>query len=252
MELKSCMQTLGICVIIPTFNNAGTLREVIDSCLDWTTSLLVVNDGSTDDTDEILSSYADKLIFVINYSRNRGKGYALKRGFAFAKAHGFKYAITLDADGQHRALDIPVFVKAIIANPNALVIGSRDLEAKNMPAGNTFANKFSNFWFKIQTLRSLPDTQTGYRLYPLSCMGSLWWVTSRYEAELEMLVFAAWHGIKLVPVPIHIYYAPIDERVSHFRPGVDFFRISVLNIILCILAIIYGGPRMLINKLFFR
>lgn len=64
-----------------------------------------------------------------------------------------------------------------------------------MPAGNTFANKFSNFWFKVQTCKSLPDTQTGYRLYPLKQMGTMWWVTSRYEAELEMLVLP--HGMAL-------------------------------------------------------
>ena len=121
-----------------------------------------------------------------------------------------------------------------------------------MPAGNTFANKFSNFWFKVQTCKSLPDTQTGYRLYPLKQMGTMWWVTSRYEAELEMLVFAAWHGIKLVPVSINVYYPPVGERVSHFRPGMDFFRISVLNTVLCVLAVLYGGPRMLISRIFFK
>ena len=136
--------------------------------------------------------------------------------------------------------------------PDALVIGSRDITAKNMPAGNTFANKFSNFWFKVQTCKSLPDTQTGYRLYPLKQMGTMWWVTSRYEAELEMLVFAAWHGIKLVPVSINVYYPPVGERVSHFRPGMDFFRISVLNTVLCVLAVLYGGPRMLISRIFFK
>ena len=80
----------------------------------------------------------------------------------------------------------------------------------------------------------------------------MWWVASRYEAELERLVFAAWHGIKRVPVSINVYYPPVGERVSHFRPGMDFFRISVLNTVLCVLAVLYGGPRMLISRIFFK
>lgn len=249
METKQYMHKLGICVVIPTYNNSKTINEVIDNCLKWATSIIVVNDGSTDDTDKLLSRYVANEVSIVSYMPNRGKGHALKSGFAFAKAQGFNYAITIDADGQHFASDIPAFVETILANPEALVIGSRNIAAKNMPAGNTFANKFSNFWFRIQTLQSLPDTQSGYRLYPLHKMGNLWWMTSRYEAELEMLVFAAWHGIKLVPIPINVYYPPANERVSHFRPKIDFLRISMVNTVLCMLAIIYGGPRMLINKL---
>lgn len=249
IDTKQYMRELGICVIIPTYNNSKTLKEVIDSCMKWTASLIIVNDGSTDDTHKILSSYVTNEIAVISYTPNRGKGYALKKGFAFAKARGFNYAITIDADGQHFASDIPLFIKAILANPGAMIVGSRNIEAENMPSGNTFANKFSNFWFRIQTLQSLPDTQSGYRLYPLNKMGNLWWMTSRYEAELEMLVFAAWHGIRLIPISIHVYYPPASERISHFRPKMDFFRISIVNTVLCMLAIVYGGPRMLVNKI---
>lgn len=239
----------NICVIIPTFNNAGTICSVIDSCLEQTEHVIVVNDGCTDATATLLKQYDGTSVQVVAYDKNRGKGYALKTGFEAARQAGFDYAITIDADGQHFASDIPLFLKAFDENPGALIVGSRNLESENMPGKNTFANKFSNFWFRVQTLQSLPDTQTGYRLYPLRRMGSLRWITSRYEAELEMLVFAAWHGIRLVPIKINVYYPPEGERVSHFRPGWDFFRISVLNTVLCFLAIVYGGPRMLINKI---
>lgn len=251
-DIKRRMHELYICVLIPTYNNEGTLAAVIDSCRQWTDDLLVVNDGSTDNTARLLASYTRQGVAVISYLRNRGKGYALKQGFAYARAHGYRYAITMDADGQHFAADIPHFVAAIAEHPDALVIGSRDITAENMPAGNTFANRFSNFWFRVQTLQALPDTQTGYRLYPLAKMGRMWWVTSRYEAELEMLVYAAWHGITLVPIPVRVYYPPAGERVSHFRPTLDFLRISLLNSVLCFLAIVYGGPRMLITKLINR
>ena len=248
MSINDTIKKMRICVIIPTYNNANTLKSVIDGCLKWTSSIIVVNDGSTDHTLSILSEYSDKLS-IISYTRNKGKGYALKKGFKYARSFGFNYAITIDSDGQHYPSDIPLFVEAISKKPNSLIVGSRNIAAKNMPSGNTFANKFSNFWFRIQTLQSLPDTQTGYRLYPLNNIGSLWWLTSRYEAELELLVFAAWHGVKLIPIPIQVYYFPKSQRVSHFRPGIDFLRISILNTILCMLAIVYGAPRMFLSEL---
>jgi len=95
----------------------------------------------------------------------------------------------------------------------------------------------------------LPDTQTGYRLYPLEKMKRLRPFTSRYEAELEMLVRCAWRGIKLVSLPVRVYYAPDGERMSHFRPGVDFFRISLLNTLFVVLAVVYGYPAKLVRKM---
>ena len=112
-----------------------------------------------------------------------------------------------------------------------------------MPGGNTFANRFSNFWFTIQTGIRLPDTQTGFRLYPLKRLSGTRFVTSRYEAELELLVFAAWAGVELVSVPVRVFYPSQEERVTHFRPVADFARISVLNTVLCFLAVVYGWPR---------
>lgn len=249
IDTKEQMQLLKICVIIPTYNNETTIGEIVSGCLQWSDSVIVVNDGSTDGTMSILNPFSERGVEIIGYKKNKGKGYALKTAFAYALSKDFKYAITIDADGQHYASDIPKFVSAIKNVPNSLVVGSRNLQADGMPSKNTFANKFSNFWFTIQTRQHIPDTQTGFRLYPLEKMGCMWWLTARYEAELEMLVYAAWHNIKLLPIPIKVYYPPTEERVSHFRPIVDFARISVLNMILCFLAIVYGGPRMLINKI---
>jgi glycosyltransferase involved in cell wall biosynthesis len=228
------------CVIIPTYNNDKTLCHVIEEVKRYASDIIVVNDGSTDRTATLLSACGG--ITVVNYAPNRGKGYALKCGFSRARAMGYRYAITIDADGQHFASDIPSFVQAMEAHPDSLIVGSRNLNAEGMPAGNTFANKFSNFWFHLQTGIALPDTQTGFRLYPLDRMSQLNWITSRYEAELELLVYAAWHGVKLIPIGINVYYPPEGERVSHFRPISDFMRISLLNTVLCFLAVVYALP----------
>ena len=235
------MKNSDICAVIPTYNNEKTLAAVLDSVLEHIATVVVVNDGSTDRTSEILTQYEGR-ITVVSYPKNKGKGYALKRGFAATKQLGCKYALTLDSDGQHFAEDIPRFVETSAKNPNALIVGNRNLTQDNMPKKNTFANRFSNFWFALQTGTRLPDTQTGYRLYPLEKMKRLRPFTSRYEAELEMLVRCAWRGIRLISLPVRVYYAPEGERVSHFRPSVDFFRISLLNTLFVLLAVVYGYP----------
>ena len=233
------------CTVIPTYNNARTVADIVRRTLAVCSDVIVVNDGSTDNTLQELQPFGDA-ITVITYSRNRGKGYALRRGLEAARTAGFAYAVTIDSDGQHSPEEIPQLIKAIDEQPT-LVVGSRNIQADGMPAGNTFANRFSNFWFRLQTGLRLPDTQTGFRVYPLHSLPCLKMLTYRYESELELLVFSAWRGVKLVPVSISVIYP--EDRVSHFRPFRDFFRISLLNTLLCLLAIVYGYPRMLLGRL---
>lgn len=248
-DFLQIMHELRICVVIPTYNNSRSLKEVIDSVLSVTDHLIVVDDGSTDTSVIILNELGSR-ITAIKYYPNRGKGYALKMAFREAIQQGFDYAITMDSDGQHQAADIENFVTAIEKHPHSLLVGSRGMKHENMPQKNTFANRFSNFWFALQTAHFLPDTQSGFRVYPLKKMGNMNFLTNRYETELEILVRCAWRNIKILPVPINVYYPPLSERVSHFRPGADFFRISLLNTILCLIAIFYGYPSMIFRKLF--
>ncbi len=239
-DIKQLLHDRGICVIIPTYNNCLTVRQVACDVLEYCKDVIVVNDGSTDSTMERLRDMAD--IVLIDYKDNKGKGHALKVGFRKALEMGFAYAITIDADGQHFAKDIPTFAEANIKHSGALLIGNRQLDGAERSKGSSFANKFSNFWFYLQTGHRLNDTQSGYRLYPLKKLRGLSLLTNRYEAELELLVFPSWHGVEIFSVPIDVYYPPKKERVSHFRPYKDFGRISILNTILCILAIVYGLP----------
>lgn len=228
------------CVIIPTYNNSGTLKDVVQRVLNQCADVIVVNDGSTDSTAEILQAMPG--ITVLTHSRNRGKGMALKTGLKAAISQEYVNALTIDADGQHFPEDIPLLLEASACNPGAIIVGCRNLTSENMPRGNTFANRFSNFWFRLQTGQKVDDTQSGFRVYPLDSIHGLGLLTSRYESELELLVFAAWHGVKVKGVPVRVLYQPEGERVSHFRPFRDFFRISVLNTLLCIGALLYGLP----------
>ncbi|HOS84485.1 MAG TPA: glycosyltransferase family 2 protein [Bacteroidales bacterium] len=247
--LYSRIKELGIVVLVPTYNNYKTVTQVIDSLLVYTPDIIVINDGATDSTPQLLQAYSDK-VTVLSYYPNKGKGNALITGFKKAMEMGFSYAITIDSDGQHFADDLELFVEEIEKYPHALIVGSRLLKQENMPGGNTFANKFSNFWFRVQTGIAMPDTQSGYRLYPLKKMGSMKLWTKRYEAELEMLVFSAWRGIRLRAIKIKVFYASKEERVSHFRPYHDFIRIGLLNSVLVFLAVVYGYPSMAIRRLF--
>lgn len=236
-----------ICAVIPTYNNAGTILNVVKGVLRQLPDVVVVIDGSTDRTDELLAR-AGLPVRVVRNERNRGKGVALQRGFRAARMAGFTHAVTIDADGQHLPEDLPRMIDEARRDPSALIVGCRPLVHENMPRGNTFANRFSNFWFRIQTGIALPDTQTGLRIYPLRRMHGERWMTSRYEAELELLVAAAWAGVPLRPVTVRVRYP--ENRVSHFRPTLDFVRISILNTVLCLLAVVYGWPRTLLRKWF--
>ena len=235
------MSSSGTVAIIPVYNNEKTILSVIESVREYCPDIIVVNDGSSDSTAEILSGVSG--VLVVSYPRNRGKGYALKSGLLKAKELHYKNAITIDADGQHYAHDIPAFLTAAEERPATIFVGARDLSVENMPGKNSFANRFSNFWFKLQTGIKLTDTQSGYRLYPLEKLGQLrGGYTAGYEFELEVLVFAAWRGIKIENVAIDVYYPPTEDRVSHFRPVKDFFRISVLNTILTLIALLWYIP----------
>lgn len=236
------LQKWKCCLLIPTYNNAPVLREVLLSLSDLFPFLIVVNDGSTDETFHILSAFQNDFDQV-HLHQNSGKGIALKTGFERAKKLGYNYVLTLDSDGQHLASDIPVFLDALEKHPGSLVVGARNMGQENVPGTSSFGHKFSNFWFQIMTGKKLPDTQCGYRLYPIYRLKNLDFYTSKYEFEMEVLVRGVWQGIDVFPVPINVYYPPDDERITHFRKGIDFTRIFILNTLLVALGLLWYRPQ---------
>ncbi|MFO8128720.1 MAG: DUF2062 domain-containing protein [Bacteroidales bacterium] len=246
-KIRQDFLDLRCCVIIPTYNNDRYLERVIDKTREYTDHIIVINDGSTDRTAILLDGL--KEVDVIEFSHNRGKGYALRKGFMHARQNGFKYAITIDSDGQHLPEDIPGFISKIKEEPGSLIVGARNMDQTDVPGKSNFGHKFSNFWFKVETGISLPDTQSGYRLYPLEPLGNMKFVTRRYEFETEVLVRAAWKGIPVTYVPVRVIYQKSGDRVSHFRPFIDFTRVSILNSILVLLAFLWFRPIMFLRTL---
>ncbi len=249
MEPKgNLFEKLKVCILVPTFNNAKTLAPLIRELLTYEAHIIVVNDGSTDETEKILHLFPE--IHILSYAPNRGKGFALRRGFRAAVEQGYEYAISIDSDGQHFAKDLPVFLDALEKNPGALIIGSRNMDQSSVPAKSSFGHRFSNFWYRVETGITLPDTQSGYRLYPVARLQSMKFFTRRFEFEIEVIVRAAWKDIPVISVPVSVYYAPPGERVSHFRPFADFTRISILNTFLVFISFVYIMPRNFLRLLF--
>lgn len=240
--------SLHCCVIIPTFNNQKTLRNILEEVLEYTKNIIVVNDGSTDKTPQILQDFSN--IIQIHFDQNRGKGAALAAGFQKAINLGYKFAISIDSDGQHFPKDLPRFVDFLGKSDtkNLLLIGSRNMTQEGVPRKSSFGNKFSNFWFWVETGIRLDDTQSGFRLYPLETIKKLNLYTRKFEFEIEVIVKSAWKGVKVKNIPIQVHY-DLEDRVTHFRPFRDFTRISILNTWLVFLTFFYIKPLHLYQKI---
>lgn len=241
------ISSINGCVIIPTYNNDRTLARVIREVLEYVPSdrVIIVNDGATDSTPEILKTFENEVTILVN-EVNKGKGFSLRKAFKFAQTKGYDNALTIDSDGQHYPNDIPVLIEQAIQNPGAVIMGSRNMNQEGVPQKSSFGNKFSNFWFKVETWITLPDTQTGFRIYPLKPLKKIWLLTNKFELEIEVIVKLAWRFVPFVAVPIQVKYDP-NERVSHFRPARDFTRISILNTVLVLIALLWYYPRKLFS-----
>lgn len=237
---NSDIENLKAIVIVPTYNNERTLKRVLDGVLEYTSSIIVVNDGSTDSTSEILKNYPQ--IIQIHLPENKGKGNALAVAFGVAREKGFKNAITIDSDGQHYPDDIPNFIETLKTEEEpVLLIGNRNMSQDGIPKKSSFGNRFSNFWFWFETGIKLEDTQSGYRLYPLDAIPNRFY-THKFEFEIEVIVRSAWKGVNVKNIPVKVLY-DMNERVSHFRPFRDFTRISILNTVLVTITLFYIIPR---------
>jgi glycosyltransferase involved in cell wall biosynthesis len=214
--------TLRCAVVIPAYNHGSQLGDVLTKALRFGFPVFVVDDGSTDSTPQILASFSQ--VTAIRHEKNQGKGASLLNGFSFALKVA-DYAITLDADGQHSPDDIPSLVQAVQEGNRPLVIGKRSgMEHTNVPWTSRWGRRFSNFWVWASCGKRISDSQSGFRLYPLPETLRLGASSKRFEFEVEILVRAVWSGIPILEVPVQAIYGPAEDRVTHFRPWMDFWR----------------------------
>ena len=212
--------------VIPALNAESSIGEVIDRTKEYVPRVIVVNDGSTDSTAEVSISRGVEFISI---PVNRGKGYALRRGFSHALNRGCRAILTLDADGQHDPGDIPKFLQAHERDADAILIGSRMAQAEHFPRQRYYSNRAAVF-FISQALRGqyLEDTQCGYRLYPAKAIETIRLTTRHFQTETEVLLRAARRGIRLSSVPVRNIYWNGNAPRSHFRPVVDTFYICLV------------------------
>jgi glycosyltransferase involved in cell wall biosynthesis len=227
------MATAELAVLIPAYNCAATIAEVVAGARRHLETVLVVDDGSSDATAERAAAAGAE---VVRQPGNTGKGAALRAGMERLASRGVARVLTMDGDGQHLADQIPLLLAASQHEPHALIIGVRQVDPRLVTPIRQFGNRFANRWVEIACGLALPDTQSGFRVYPMLETLSLGAAAGHFAYETEVLIRAARGGIAVRSVPVRAYYPPPAERTSHFRPFVDTVRI----IIVVLRLIIFG------------
>jgi glycosyltransferase involved in cell wall biosynthesis len=209
-------------VLIPALDCGTTIGAVVSGARQHVDRVLVVSDGSTDSTVADATAAGAQ---VVRHDRPRGKGAALLTGMRTLAEQGIGRVVTMDGDGQHLPEEIPRLLQAADVAPGALVIGARRFEELSAAPIKLFGNRFANRWVEIACGRALPDTQSGFRVYPLRQTLALRARARHFAFETEVLIRAVRAGMAIHSVPVRVYYPPIAERVSHFRGFVDTVRI---------------------------
>jgi glycosyltransferase involved in cell wall biosynthesis len=228
--LSSGKENLKWAVVIPAYNEALTIKALIaEVLLQKPNRLIVVNDCSSDDTLAILKTLP---LTLISNATNIGKALTLWKGFDKAIEMGVDIIITLDGDGQHDPNDIPQLLDKYISEPEMITIGSRQRNPKTQPFARYFANKFANFWVSWAAGYRISDSQSGYRVYPVSLLKNLDKLKQSlskegqgFVFESEVLIEAAWQNVYSSSVEIKAIY-PQQRRDSHFKPLEDISHIT--------------------------
>lgn len=216
--------------VIPVYNNQATVRTVALACRQEVPRVVVVDDGSTDG--DVGALLRDVDVVVLRHPQNRGKGQALLTALRYLAERHAAFMITLDADGQHDPCDLWALWAALAGAPDTIVIGARRMEAPGVPAASRFGMRFSDFWLRLETGVTIRDSQSGFRLYPVQPLTQLKLRGSRYDFEVEVLAKAAWAGLHIMSVPVHVTYAARERRVSHYRPWLDNLRMTHRHVLL--------------------
>jgi glycosyltransferase involved in cell wall biosynthesis len=231
---------------VPVFNNRNTVREVVARCREIVPRVVVVDDGSTDAN--LLELLADLDVTVLCHTANQGKGRAILTASRYVEKQGGEYMITIDADGQHLPKDIHKFLPLIHANIPGIVIGCRDFNTENVPASSRFGRSFANFWLLVETGKIVDDCQSGFRAYPVRHLNQMVFTGKHYDFEAEVLAKAAWSGLTLETVDIHVVYPKPDERVSSFKPFLDNLRLTGIHSLLVARRLLPIGHTKLVEQ----
>jgi glycosyltransferase involved in cell wall biosynthesis len=209
-------------VLIPALNAERTIAQVVADARKELEPVIVVDDGSRDATGEVARENGATLL---RHEVNRGKGGALKTGFAWALENGFDGVITLDADGQHLPGEIPKFIAARATNGADLIIGGRAHLFGGMLPRRRTANRFSAWSISIAAGVRVTDSQSGFRFYSSRLLRTLKLRTNGFDMESEVIVRAGRNGFAIVTIPIELGFVD-GVATSHYKPLMDTLRIA--------------------------
>lgn len=229
------MSEIRLCVIVPTYDNSETIRPVVEEIRRFLPDVFVVDDGSAASCEVACRSLEhDGLARVIRLPKNRGKGFAVRRGLEEARAAGFTHAFQIDADGQHDLGEIPNFVSTAQESPASAIFGS-PIYDDSAPSIRRFGREITRFWVDLEVGRGVVgDAMVGFRIYPIAETLALPLRANRMSFDVEVAVLLAWAGVPIVNRPVRIRYLSADEGgLSHFRPFQDNLRLSWLHSRLC-------------------
>jgi polyprenyl-phospho-N-acetylgalactosaminyl synthase len=219
------------CVLVPTYDNPGTIRAVVESARRYVDDVVVVDDGSGAEGRRAVEELAKRsLAHVVHRERNGGKGAAVKTGFLAARDLGCTHALQVDADGQHEVRDIPRFLEASRAEPDVLVLGEPVFDA-SAPSSRLIGRKITQFWTNLETFgRVVHDPMCGFRVYPLEAAIAARAWGNAMDFDPEIAVRLIWSGVRVLNIPTKVRYVPASEGgVSHFRMGRDNLLISWMH-----------------------
>ena len=219
------MKACDAWLVIPAYNEAATIRVVVEKALPYVDRLVVVNDGSTDATGQIL---AELPVTLLSHETNRGKAASLWHGLTHAVSRGAERVLTLDGDDQHEPADIPALLEASEHHPDRLIVGSRFHDPSVIPEGRRRSNRVANFWIGWASGQPIEDSQSGFRVYPAELIRRARVATDpsrSFVFESEIIIEAARLGFAYQPVPIRVSYRP-GARPSHFKPVMDIVHIT--------------------------
>lgn len=228
-------------VILPSYNNAGTLAGVLSGVAALGLPIVLVNDGCTDDSQPVLrqwmESHPDARVQVLTHSRNRGKAAALRTGFRAAIRAGRTHAITIDTDGQHDPQFAASLLEIARQHPQAYVLGVRDDRRADYPARSRTGRRISNLLIRLECGLKVADSQCGLRVYPLDLLRTVRCRAGRFAYETEMITRAGWAGCPIVEATVNTRYLPPGQRVTHFRPWLDTLHAALTHARLLLRAV---------------
>ena len=216
---------MTIAVVIPAFNEAPTIRDIVTRALRQIDRVIVVDDGSDDGTGTALHGLP---VTVLRNPTNLGKAASLRRGMVRALMDGASAVITLDADAQHDPEDMPRLLAAHVRDPRAIIVGARLHDKSRMPRVRYLSNRFATFWIAWAAGYPISDSQSGFRLYPATLLSAIDVGNDKsrgFVFESAVLINAARLGVTSVAIGISALY-PAGARTSHFRPIVDVLLIT--------------------------